>query len=231
MDVRLIPFKVKSRLNKIDSSDYDNLECHQIVEAYNKAQLEWVRRQLHGGNAYREGSEASITRIDDLQILITPTELLGSNGDYYFLSRPIPEDYLRYVNLRVFASKGNCLNQRMKSWLREEANSEDLLRDVNNKPSFMWRETFHTVVGNKIRVYTDNDFTVRKVELNYYRKPREIRLVGCDYLGVSSSENVDPELPDAVVELIIDDAAAILAAGMENFNQVQINTQRAEKNN
>lgn len=231
MDVRLIPFKVKLRLNKLDSSDYDNLECHQIVEAYNKAQIEWVRRQLHGNNIHREGAESTITRVDDLQILLTPVTLLGSNRGYYFESKTIPQDYLRYANLQVYANQGNCKNQRITSFLREEANSTILLRDDNNKPSFFWRETFHTIVGDKLKVYTDNDFTVSKVELTYYRKPKEIRIISCDYLGEQSPENVDPELNDDAVELIIDEAAAILAADIESLNQTQLNIQRSERNN
>lgn len=231
MDVRLIPFKIKQRLNKLDSSDYDNLECHQIVEAYNKVQLERVRRDLHGGNIYREGAETTVTRVDDFQILLTPIELLGSNGVYYFLSRELPSDYLRFNKLIVIASKDKCKDQRLVSHLREEANSEELLRDKNNEPSFSWRETFHTIVGNKIKVYTDGDFTVKKVELMYYRMPREIRIIGCDYLGTSSPSNVDPELKTDVVESIIDEAAAVLAADIENFNQVQTNLQRSGQNN
>ena len=52
-----IQIKVKERLNKLDSLDYDNIECWQIVEAFNKVQIEWARRQLHGGNIYKEGDE------------------------------------------------------------------------------------------------------------------------------------------------------------------------------
>lgn len=231
MDVRLIPYKVKQRLNKKDSSDYSNLQCYDIVEAYNKAQLEWCRRQLHGTNVPNEGAESTITRVDDLQILLTPVEILGSNRDYYFLSNPLPEDYLRYNLLRVWGSKKNCLRQRIKSVLREESNADELIRDKNSKPNFSWRDTFHTIVGNKIKVYTEGDFIVDEIELIYYRLPREIRIVGCDYLGTSSPENVDPELKDDVVELIIDDAASILAGDMESVNQFQITSQRSEKNN
>jgi hypothetical protein len=38
-----IQIKVKERLNKLDSQDYDNINCWQISEAFNKAQVEWVR--------------------------------------------------------------------------------------------------------------------------------------------------------------------------------------------
>ena len=45
-----ITIKMKQRINKLDSQDYDNIECWQVVEAFNKAQVEWSRRQLHGIN-------------------------------------------------------------------------------------------------------------------------------------------------------------------------------------
>ena len=66
-----IQIKFRQRLNKIASDDYDNIECWQIVEAFNKAQLEWCRRNLHGNNMFQEGDEVSTRRIDDLQVLLT----------------------------------------------------------------------------------------------------------------------------------------------------------------
>ena len=58
-----IVIKVKERINKLDSQDYDNILCWQIVEAFNKAQVEWCRRQLHGINTLREGDEQSTSYI------------------------------------------------------------------------------------------------------------------------------------------------------------------------
>ena len=65
MNNTTLQIKFKQRLNKIASDDYDNIECWQIVEAFNKAQIEWCRRQLHGTNNYREGDEMSKRRVDD----------------------------------------------------------------------------------------------------------------------------------------------------------------------
>ena len=48
-----LQIKFKQRLNKIASNDYDNIECWQIIEAFNKAQISWCRRQLHGTNQFR----------------------------------------------------------------------------------------------------------------------------------------------------------------------------------
>lgn len=64
--------KIQQRLNKLASQDYDNIECWQIVEAFNKAQIEWVRRQIMGRNLGQAGAEQTVRKIDDLQNLLTP---------------------------------------------------------------------------------------------------------------------------------------------------------------
>ena len=79
-----ITIKIKQRLNKLDSQDYDNLECWQIVESFNKAQVEWTRRQLHGINITKEGDEQSTRRKDDLQVLLRTHDLVIANKEIYY---------------------------------------------------------------------------------------------------------------------------------------------------
>ena len=55
----LLQIKIKQRPNKLASLDYDNLQCWQIQEAFNKAQLEWTRRMMYGYNLRKEGTEQS----------------------------------------------------------------------------------------------------------------------------------------------------------------------------
>ena len=97
-----IVIKVKQRINKLDSQDYDNLECWQIVEAFNKAQVEWSRRQLHGLNIVKEGDEQSTRRKDDLQVLLVNEGLtITDKKDYFF--GVVPEDYLQWKRVDVYA--------------------------------------------------------------------------------------------------------------------------------
>jgi hypothetical protein len=229
MKVQWIPVKIKERLQKLDSSDYTNLECWQFVEAFNKAQLEWVRSALDPRNSKNEGAESNLKRTNDLSILLTQSTLMGVNKNEFFESQVLPEDYLQYRRLAVYAVKETCKNQKMVCDLREEANVDELLGDHNTKPSFEWRETFSTLIGGKLRVYKD-EFNVEKTELVYYRKPINISLSNCPDITGQLGTNIDPELPDDVVELIIDDAAAILAGDIESINQVQILNNRSEKN-
>jgi len=227
-----ITIKLKERLNKLDSQDYDNILCFQVVEAFNKAQVEWSRRQLHGINAKREGDEQSTRRKDDLQVLLVETDPILSEEDIYY-SGPIPENYLQWKRLDVNACKGCCDNRRMTVYLAAEENLNQLLRDKLKQPSFQWAETFATLTDDKFRVYTNKDFEVSDVSLTYYRQPRKIQVKGCTdpYTGLDSTQEILCEFKDDIVELIIDEAVSILAGDIESGNQYSRGQQEAERNN
>ena len=104
MNNTTLQLKFRQRLNKIASDDYDNIECWQIVEAFNKAQIEWCRRQLHGTNAMKEGDEMSKRRIDDLQILLTTQTLVGTTFNDFFQSNNWPTNYLEYKRVSTDAT-------------------------------------------------------------------------------------------------------------------------------
>ena len=82
MNNNTLQIKFKQRLNKIDSQDYDNIQSWEIAEAFNKAQIEWCRRQLSGTNIRKEGDEMSKRRIDDLSLLLKKVKLNGIDIQY-----------------------------------------------------------------------------------------------------------------------------------------------------
>jgi hypothetical protein len=229
----VLTIKIKQRLNKLDSQDYDNIECWQIVEAFNKAQVEWTRRQLHGINLVKEGDEQSTRRIDDLQVLLTTDALTTTKKDIYSTAA-LPTDYLQWKRLDVFATSSCCPDKRrMIVYLAEEANVNNLLRDVAKKPSFEWGETFATLINNNLNIYTDNEFAVENSNIIYYRQPRKIQILNCvdPYTGVASTSDITCEFKDDIVEVIIDEAASILAGDIESGNQFSRGTETAERNN
>lgn len=233
MQNSVLTIKIKQRLNKLDSQDYDNIECWQIVEAFNKAQVEWTRRQLHGLNIIKEGDEQSTRRIDDLQVLLTKNTLTTSVNGIYF-EADIPSDYLEWKRLDVYASSECCdINRRMVAYLAEEANVNNLLRDIAKQPSFEWGETFATLINNKLNIYSDNKFTVKTADLVYYRQPRKIQILNCvdPYTGLASTQDIICEFKDDIVEVMLDDAASILAGDIESVNQFSRGTETAERNN
>jgi hypothetical protein len=227
-----ITIKIKQRLNKLDSQDYDNITCWQIVEAFNKAQVEWARRQLHGVNLTREGDEGSTRRKDDLQILLETLELNIANKQYYY-DGDIPVDYLQWKRVDVSAKKDCCSNRTMMVYLAEEGNLRELLRDKAKQPSFEWGETLATLKGGKVNIYTNQEFDIEQAELTYYRQPVRIQIEGCvdPYTNTASTANVESEFKDDIIELIIDEAVSILAGDIESINQFSRGTETAERNN
>ena len=232
MNNSVITVKIKQRINKLDSQDYDNIECWQIVESFNKAQVEWSRRQLHGINIVKEGDEQSTRRKDDLQALLVTNTLSLVNNKFYFRA-DIPQNYLQWKRVDVFAKKDCCDKRRMTVYLAEEGNLNQLLRDKAKQPNFEWAETFATLKGNGVNIYTNEEFEIQTADLVYYRQPVKIQIQGCvdPYTGVASTTEVECEFKDDIIEVIIDEAVAILAGDIESGNQFSRGTETAERNN
>ncbi len=235
MDNSTLQIKLKQRLNKLDSNDYDNIEKWQVIEAFNKAAVEWSRRQLHGGNLYKEGDEFSKRRIDDMQVLLQELPLTGAQADTYFETDNFPtEDYLEFKRISASAKNECCPNNvPMSIYLTEEANVNLNLRDPLKNPSFDWAETFCTLLGNTIRIYRNKDFDIVDPVLTYYRRPTYIQFTGVlnPYTGLVSIVDVESEFKDDIVELILDEAASIIAGDYDNYNQMQREQQAAERSN
>ena len=224
--------KVKQRVNKLDSLDFDNLETWQIVEAVNKAQVEWVRRQLTPLNPQRQGDEQSRRRVDDLQVLLStvPAPFIDRE-EFYETSLPV--DYLAYKRIDMRAISECCSKpQPFKVWLAEEVNVTDLLRDPERKPSWDWTETFSTLAGNKAKVWK-GDFTASSISLTYYRLPAKMQVSGSSnpYTLATSTVEVPLEFKEDIVELIISEACAILAGDIESQIQMQRTTLAADRSN
>jgi hypothetical protein len=227
-----ITIKMKQRLNKLDSQDYDNITCWQVVESFNKAQVEWVRRQLHGMNQFKEGDEQSTRRKDDLQKLLN-TNTLSLNNKQYYYDAEIPSDYLQWKRVDAYAKKECCNKRRMNVYFGEEGNLSLLLRDTGKKPSFEWGETFATLIGNNVNIYTNDEFDIENAEMIYYRQPIKIQILNCSdpYTGIISTTEVESEFKDDIIELIIDEAVSILAGDIESGNQFSRTQESAERNN
>lgn len=234
MDNATIQLKIRQRLNKLASNDYDNIECWQIVEAFNKGQVAWCRRQLHGLNVKQTGDEQSKRRIDDLQIILTDVNIDLLKRPTYYESTGLPANYFEWKRISAKAINDCCDDPRpMVIYLAEEANVDELLRDNLKQPNFDWGETFCTLKDGNVRIYTNGVFEVPDASLSYYRQPRHIEIAGCvdPYTTTVSTVDVESEFKDDIIELHIDEAAKILSGDIESFNQQQTATQQVEGNN
>ena len=107
------------------------------------------------------------------------------------------------------------------------------MRDKAKQPNFEWAETFATLKGNGVNIYTNDEFEIQTADLVYYRQPVKIQIQGCvdPYTGVASTTEVECEFKDDIIEVIIDEAVAILAGDIESGNQFSRGTETAERNN
>ena len=229
-----ILLKVKQRLNKLASNDYDNIQDWQVIEAFNKGQVDWCRRNLHGVNMLKEGDEESTKRIDDLQVLLTSIPLTVTNREFYYESLKLPDDYLQWKRISIKATKECCPEPKpMVVYLGEQANRDILLKDKNKKPSYEWGETFATFENDKVQIYTNGEFDVVKPILTFYRQPQKIQIAGIKdpYTGLIPAVNVESEFKEDLIELFVDECAKIIAGDIESQIQMQRQSQAVESNN
>jgi hypothetical protein len=235
MENATILLKIQQRLNKLASNDYDNIEPWQIIEAFNKGTVAWCRRQLHGMNQKQEGDEQSKRRIDDLQVILTAVPITLAKKDAYFTTTTgLPENYFEWKRVSGKATNDCCADpRRMVIYLVEEGNIDELLRDKNKQPSFDWGETICTLEDGELKIWTNNEFEIPDAELHYYRQPRRIEINGITdpYTLQTSTTDVESEFKDDIVELMVDEAAKILAGDIESFNQVSTAEKGVESNN
>jgi hypothetical protein len=233
MNNQTILIKIKQRVNKLASNDYDNIENWQVLEAFNKGVVAWCRRNLHGLNVKQTGDEQSKARIDDLQVILVDTPVNFVKRDGYY-DTTLPADYFEWKRISAKATNSCCDKPRpIVITLAEEANVDEINRDFLKKPSFEWGETYCTMKNNVLKVHTNNEFDVTEGILFYYKQPRHIEIAGTvnPYTGVTSVANVECEFKDDLVELFVDEAAKIIAGDIESFNQQQTATQQVEGNN
>lgn len=214
----------KQRLQKQDTNFNSNFLDEEWEDAFNKAVSDWVRRQHHGFNQFKESDEQTEQRVDDLQILLKDRKISVSNRGIYSETTVFPKDYRYYKRLTPIVTKNNCKKVSIKSFFVEESNVDDYIKDWTFKPSFDFEETFHTLVSNKFRVYHNNDFSVDEVLLTYYRNPAYISCSKRNY-------DVVWEWKDDVAEIIIDEAVKILAGDIENNSGFELANKRVEENN
>jgi hypothetical protein len=134
---------------------------------------------------------------------------------------------------RCICTKDCCNKRPMTVYLAEEGNLRILLGDKAKQPNFEWGETFATLIGGNVNIYTNGEFNIEKADLIYYRQPRKIQIEGCSdpYTNQQSTVNIVSEFKDDIIELIIDETVSILAGDIESGNQFSRGTETAERNN
>ncbi|HPF82673.1 MAG TPA: hypothetical protein PLV83_00670 [Bacilli bacterium] len=180
----------------------------------------------------KQGDEASKFSIDDLQVLLTEVPLNALEQTKYYETDAIPNNYIYWKRVLADTEMECCPPRPLRIHLTEMANVEDMLDDEFKKPSAEWGETFATLISNRIRIYTNDEFDIQNIRLIYYRLPVDVTHIGCIDLttGIPATTEVQCEFKNDIAEILVDETIALLAGNIESINEYQINkTSVAEK--
>ena len=195
---------VTDRLNKLSSNNSQNIPYPQFIRTFNTAQLQWVEDRY-------KIDETSNTRIDELSILLKSQVLSKSVKENYYETTK-PDDYFHFK--RLYGSPCNINIIPVK-----EGDINNLIKSANWRPSKDWEETISTIVGNTIRVYKDDNFSLEDIVLVYYRYPLEVDIAGYVKTDGTSSTDIDPEFKGSSLREILDFTVQILSGDINDVNR------------
>lgn len=215
MNTELIYQKILEKTNKNLNNGSISLDRARAVSLFNEEQNKFIEWTLQKRNT---------TDIRDIQILLKPEKLLLKEDSNNFSSFSLPKDYFDFSNIKIKASSDACSDFLLPVEMKSE-NSEEVLFDENNSPSFFYRETPYLIQNNSIVVYK-KDFVVDNVTLVYYRYPKQYNIIGHQDEEGFESFNSEPEFDDKIVDRIISMVATSFDINNENLNKVQVDINR-----
>lgn len=210
-------FVIKAEKNATnDSITTDNL---RFCLLFNESQNKFLTLQLQN------------RKIDDVRyiqnFLVLDKSIPTTSKSQDKVNFKLPENYFDLADARANATKENCSDLIYLFELRTE-NLGEILQDEYNKPSFKWREAPYTVNSNQLSIYTDNEFTITELLLNYYRYPNQISLLDEEDAESKFDENVPIEWDDKSLDDII--SMMVFNSDInENNPRFQLNNLRAQK--
>ena len=215
MNTELIYQKILEKTNKNLNNGSISLDRAGAVSLFNEEQNKFVEWTLQKRNT---------TDIRDIQCLLDDKELILKEDLVSSSSFSLPKNYFDFSNIKVKATSGECSDYLLPVEIKSD-NSEEVLFDEDNKPSFFYRETPYLFKNNTVLVYKDG-FVIDKVILTYYRYPKQFNIEGFQDEEGFNSFNSEPEFDDKIVDRIISMVATSFDINNENLNKVQVDINR-----
>ena len=241
ISVNSLLYKIDQRLNKLSSNVHQEIPLEDKILALNEAQIKLIKTKFSGINTPTKlGFDAYKKRYQDIENLLVDfnensLSLTEVNSQINQWEAPLSElspDYMLFVNAYLVADKGRCKNRII--WINPDlvkhGDIQFLLNNDDFKPSFEYQETFNTITGNDIAVFTDGTFTPKTLKVLYIRYPEYIDKAGyVKFDGTDSTDN-DCELVDYLEDELLDLAVTNLADYTENMAAAQTARVRSQTN-
>lgn len=136
-------------------------------------------------------------------LLVTKGDLKLKNTYADKSTYELPSNYFDLSNINVYANKKDCKGVRLHTFEVKSEDTEELLNDKNNEPSFDYRETFYFTSGGSTVSIFKKDFGIESVDIVYYKRPIEVDISGYTRMDGSPSTSINPEWSDLSVNKIL----------------------------
>lgn len=231
--VERLLYKIDQRLNKLSSNDHQEIQLEDKLLALNEAQIKLIKQKFTGiSTPSKLGFGAFKKRYQDIENFLVDftenslsLELEDENINQWSssLSELNPEMML-YADAYIIADKGKCKNRII--WINKDlvkhGDIQFLLNNEDYKPSFEYQETFNTITGGNISIYTDGTFTPKELKILYVRYPKKIDKTGYIDFDGNNSIDQDCELVEYLEDELLDLTIANLADYTENMTAGQM---------
>lgn len=227
MSTQELVYKYKLEVNKLDSQDFVDLPLPTILTLLNKGILMYVDAVYGVNNIFRQGVESSQRRIDDLQdIIVKDYSSTYVSSDFNKYYAPLADNYLHLLRSWSTADKSscNCTDRKLRNieYSNDELNDILISKDPNRYPSFEWKELPVNISQDKVWAYTDGTFVPTKCYTTYLKYPNQVDLAGYEHIDGSPSTDVQPDLPDYVLEDVVSLTAQFTKAILDDVQGYQI---------
>jgi hypothetical protein len=198
-------------VNKNNENAEIYIEKENFVLLYNREMPRWLSDYIEKNN--------STDLLDNLEeLVIREHHLLEVESTSDKTVYKLPEDYFSVI-MGDFRSKTNC--GVIYNWLSKNNDINTALEDKTTRPSAAWERGLASIGGKHIVVYKSG-FEITDTTISYYRKPREIDLLGYVTLDNKQSQNIDPDIDDYLCNQILDRVATEIKREWPNSSEFQL---------
>ncbi len=198
----------------------DNIatDNYRFILNFNESQNKYTTLQLQNRG------------VDDVRyiqhLLVLDKKIYPKDTSQDKVNFELPSNYFDLSSARATAQKNSCQDNIDLVEIKTE-NLNEIINSEYLKPSFDWREAPYTVNSDNLSIYTDNEFTIDYLLLNYYRYPNQLKLVDINN-PESAFEDIKIEWDDKALDDII--SLMVVNFDINEGNQrFQLNTIRLQK--
>lgn len=236
-------FEVKFRANKLDTQVLRDLPAAHIDRALNAATVDFVEGFYSGQSivARNMGFEVTQQRTDMLSTLVVKNpeqpDLAPVNFDATLNVYEVPFSnlvypYVHILRVYVFTDCDGVSLTNVQLVQHDDLNV--ILIDPLRRPSLKWRrciaaigKTNNNIGESSLYVYTDGQFAVNSVRIEYIKRPVVVYYGGynsLDGLYTTGDPQVNSDLPEQYHSLLVDMTVQNLYRTLLVEQGVQINT-------